>query len=230
MFPGNRTLGSPRGLTCCILAREMAVDIRKYTGGSVACNAYLIQGAQGYVAVDAPLGFADWVVAHLPEGAKLTELLLTHQHFDHVQDAAKLQALTGCRICAHSPYSPDLTLEAAARAWGIEPPAPFKVDEAFGDKLGAADWGGLHWQLYAIPGHAPDGMAYGLADEPCLFAGDILFAGSIGRTDFPGGSHAALVRGIREHLLPLEPATVVYSGHGPATSIQEELLNNPYLS
>ncbi len=207
----------------------MAVDIQKYTGGPVACNAYLVRGEAGYVAVDAPLGFADWVRRQLPEGAALSALILTHQHFDHVQDAARLQELTGCRICAHSPYSPELTLAEAARAWGITPPAPFTVDEAFGSGRGEAAWGGLHWQLFSIPGHSPDGMAYGLAEESCVFAGDILFAGSIGRTDFPGGSHAALVRGIREKLMGLEPATVVYSGHGPSTSIQEELLNNPYL-
>ncbi len=207
----------------------MAVDIQKYTGGPVACNAYLIHGAEGYVAVDAPLGFADWVHERLPEGAELTELILTHQHFDHVQDAARLQQLTGCRICAHSPYSPELTLEQAARAWGITPPAPFTVDDVLGSTRRTAHWGGLHWQLYSIPGHAPDGMAYGLESEQYLFVGDILFAGSIGRTDFPGGSHATLVRGIREQLLGLAPATEVYSGHGPSTSIQEELLNNPYL-
>ncbi len=209
----------------------MIVDIRKYTGGPVFCNAYLVRGEAGYVAVDAPLGFADWALTRLPEGEKLTALLLTHQHFDHVQDAARLQELTGCRICAHSPYSPELTLEAdAARAWGIEPPAPFRVDDVFGSSRKAANWGGLDWQLYSIPGHSPDGMAYGLEKKGSLFVGDILFAGSIGRTDFPGGSHATLVRGIREQLLELDPATVVYSGHGPATSIQEELLNNPYLS
>ncbi len=208
----------------------MAVDIQKYTGGPVACNAYLIRGENGYVAVDAPFGFANWVLARLPEGAKLTDLLLTHQHFDHVQDAARLQSLTGCCIHAHSPYSDTLTLAAAARAWGIEPPAPYRVDDAFGCARRAAEWGGLVWQLYAIPGHSPDGMAYGLDADACLFVGDILFAGSIGRTDFPGGSTADLVRGIREKLLVLEPATEVYSGHGPSTSLQEELLNNPYLS
>ncbi len=207
----------------------MAVDIQKYTGGPVACNAYLIRGEAGYVAVDAPLGFANWVTQHLPEGATLTELVLTHQHFDHVQDAARLQELTGCRLCAHSAYSPELTLEAAARSWGITPPAPFRVDDTLGDKRGEANWGGLNWQLYAIPGHAPDGMVYGLKNEGCLFAGDILFAGSIGRTDFPGGSHATLVRGIQDKLLILPPTTIVHSGHGPSTSIQEELLNNPYL-
>ncbi len=209
----------------------MLTDIRKYTGGPVYCNAYLIRGNEGYVAVDAPLGFADWVLARLPEGAKLTELILTHQHFDHVQDAARLKELTGCRICAHSSYSPDLTLEEqAARAWGIEPPAPFRVDDVLGATRSSANWGGLDWQLHAIPGHSPDGMAYELAAQGAVFVGDILFAGSIGRTDFPGGSMSALVRGIREKLLPLPHETTVYSGHGPATSIQEELLNNPYLS
>ncbi len=211
-------------------AAVMAVDIQKYTGGPVACNAYLLRAEQGaYVAVDAPLGFADWVLKRLPEGARLTDLLLTHQHFDHVQDAARLQEATQCRIHAHSPYSDALTLAAAARAWGIEPPAPFVVDGVLGDATPRADWGGLAWQLHAIPGHAPDGMAYGLPAEPCVFVGDILFAGSIGRTDFPGGSHAALVRGIREKLLALDPATAVYSGHGPDTSLQEEMLNNPYI-
>ncbi len=229
MFPDDHTLGSPNSVSCAILGAEMAVDIQKYTGGPVACNAYLIRGGEGYVAVDAPLGFADWVQKRLPQGETLTALLLTHQHFDHVQDAARLQERTGCRICAHSAFCPDLTLAAAAHAWGITPPAPFRVDEAFGAHRNAAGWGGLNWQLYAIAGHAPDGMAYGLAEEGCLFAGDILFAGSIGRTDFPGGSHATLVRGIRDKLLGLPPATIVHSGHGPSTSIQEELLNNPYL-
>ncbi len=208
----------------------MAVDIRIYTGGPAACNAYLIKGRDGYVAVDAPLGFADWVLKRLPEGAKLTDLLITHQHFDHVDDAARLHKLTGCRIHAHSPYSKALTLEEAARAWGIEPPLPFVVEDAFGSSLASADWGGLKWTLHHIPGHSPDGMAYQLADEELLFVGDILFAGSIGRTDFPGGSMAELVRGIREKLMVQEPATRVYSGHGPYTSLQEEMLNNPYVS
>ncbi len=208
---------------------HMAVDVQIYTGGPVACNACLVRGKGGYIAVDAPLGFADWVRRRLPEGAALTDLLLTHQHFDHVDDAARLQKLTGCRIHAHSPYSPELTLSKAASAWGLEPPPPFVVDDAFGSSAATADWGGLAWTLHHIPGHSPDGMAYQLAEEELLFVGDILFAGSIGRTDFPGGSHAALVRGIREKLLALDPATAVYSGHGPDTSLQEEMLNNPYV-
>ncbi len=209
----------------------MLVNVRKYEGGITLCNGYLVRGESGYVAVDAPLGFADWVMARLPEGEQLTELILTHQHFDHVEDAARLQKLTSCRICAHSPYSRELTLEKQAAAyWGAEPPPPYVVDEVLGSERTVAHWGGLEWQLYAIPGHSPDGMAYGIASRKHLFSGDILFAESIGNTEFPGGNLASLLAGIREKLLVLEPETEVFCGHGRRTSIQEEMLNNPYLT
>ncbi len=209
----------------------MLVDVRKYTGGPAACNGFLVRGKSGFVAVDAPLGFADWVLKRLPEGETLCALLLTHQHFDHVDDAARLKELTGCRICAHSAYSRDLTLEeSAASSWGITPPPPFVVDEVLGSGRGEADWGGLQWQLFSVPGHSPDGMAYGLAERKHLFSGDILFSGSIGRADFPGGSMSTLVRGIREKLLVLPPETEVFCGHGYGTTIGEESLNNPFLS
>ena len=196
----------------------------------MGCNAYLIEGTDGYVLVDAPEGVSAWVVRHLPEGARLAHLLITHQHFDHVQDAAAVQARFGCAVHAHSAYSPGLTLEEAAGGWGIPPVPPFRVDDVLGSSTPRADWAGLEWEIFSIPGHAPDGVAYLLKNEACVFVGDILFAGSVGRTDFPGGSMAQLVRGIRTHLLSLEPHTEVFSGHGPSTSIGEELLNNPYIA
>ncbi len=212
-----------------MFALNAITDISTYTGGPVACNAYLLRGVEGWVAVDAPLGFADWAAARLPKGETIAHLLLTHQHFDHVQDAAKLRRTTGCRIHAFAPCSEKLCLSQAARAWGIDPPEPFEVDDAFGTALTEANWGGFAWKLWHIPGHSPDGMAYQLEEARALFVGDILFAGSIGRTDFPGGSHATLVRGIREKLVPLDPESLVLSGHGPRTTLQEELINNPYL-
>lgn len=196
----------------------------------MGCNAYLIEGTDGYVLVDAPEGVSAWVVRQLPEGARLAHLLITHQHFDHVQDAAAVQARFGCAVHAHSAYSPGLTLEEAAGGWGIPPVPPFRVDDVLGSSTSRADWAGLEWEIFSIPGHAPDGVAYLLKNEACVFVGDILFAGSVGRTDFPGGSMAQLVRGIRTHLLSLDPHTEVFSGHGPSTSIGEELLNNPYIA
>ena len=204
--------------------------IQVYTGGSVGCNGYLIEGTGGYVAVDAPLGMAAWVQRQLPEGAKLTHLLLTHQHFDHVEGAAELKERTGCRIVAVAPYSRKLTLEEAAGAWGLPPVDPYEVDEVLGTAPRKADWAGMEWEVFPIAGHATDGAAYYLPGDDELFVGDILFAGSVGRTDFPGGSMSTLVRGIQEHLMPLPPQTTVNSGHGPASTIGEEQLNNPYIS
>lgn len=194
------------------------------------CNGYLIAGPEGYVAVDAPAGFAAWVASHLPQDAQLTDLLLTHQHFDHVQDAAELQRRTGCRVHAAAAHSRELTLETLAGGAGWIPAVePYKVDDIVPGDV-CRTWAGLDWQTHSIPGHSTDGMAYGLPAEALVFVGDILFEGSIGRTDLPGGSQSRLVRGICEKLMKLAPETVVYSGHGPATSIQEEELNNPWLT
>lgn len=80
-----------------------------------------------------------------------------------------------------------------------------------------------------VPGHSPGSMAFYSKENAVLFAGDVLFRGSIGRTDLPGGDYAQLIRSIQENLLPLPDSTVVYSGHGPSTTIGYEKLNNPYL-
>lgn len=208
---------------------RVSLALRTYTGGDLSCNGYLLQGADGtFVAVDAPLGMAEWVQRVLPEGAKLAHLLLTHQHFDHVQGAAALQRLTGCTIHAPFTMSDELTLADVARQWGVPPIETYTVD-TFGTAQTEANWSGLRWQLYFIPGHSCDGMAYGLAGEEILFTGDILFAGAVGRSDLPGGNARDLVRGIREHLLPLPDTTRVCCGHGPSTTIGEEKLQNPYI-
>ena len=226
ILPHFRLAKREKGIYNSRVSRKIQV----YTGGSVGCNGYLISaGNECFVAVDAPAGMADWVARQLPAGSRLTHLLLTHQHFDHVEGAAELQRRTGCTIHAVAPHSRKLTLEEAAGAWGLPPVEPYTVDDVLGTAPRKADWGGLAWEIFPIAGHATDGAAYYLPEDDELFVGDILFAGSVGRTDFPGGSMSALVRGIREHLLPLPPQTTVNSGHGPATSIGEEQLNNPYI-
>ncbi len=209
----------------------MSDGIRVFTGGATMCNGYLVEGPDGFVAVDAPEGFAAWACRWLPEGAKLGHLLLTHQHFDHVQDAAELKARTGCRIHAHSPYSTDLTLESMARlGWGLNLHVePYRVDDVLGSDRSEGDWGGLHWNLIALPGHSPDSIVYRLDARKTLFTGDVLFAGSVGRTDFPGGSQKDLLHGIETKLSQLDPQLRILSGHGPASSLKEELLNNPWL-
>lgn len=159
--------------------------IRVYTGGVASCNGYLFKTKDNsYVAVDAPSGFADWIYSKKPD-IIITDLLITHQHFDHVEDACRMRQIFGCRIHAGQPYTEDLTLEKMARdAWGLPLNVqPFVVDEILTPDIHTANWGGLLWHLHQVPGHSPDSIVYDLPDEGIMFTGDVIFAGSIGRTD-----------------------------------------------
>ncbi|MEI8038671.1 MAG: MBL fold metallo-hydrolase [Verrucomicrobiota bacterium] len=201
------------------------MKITCYTGGQTQTNGYLVETPDGNFLVDAPEGVAAWLAE---KGARVDDVLLTHQHYDHVLDAAAIQA-RGARLHAFAPYSTELTLEAYARAWGMPiTVAPYRIDAllAVDQPLQLA---GQVMELAHIPGHALDAVTFYLADSGLLFSGDTLFAGSIGRTDLPGGSTRQLVEGIGRHLLVLPPATRVLSGHGPATTVGREAQANPYL-
>jgi hydroxyacylglutathione hydrolase len=197
-----------------------------YTGGFTATNGYLLQTATGVLLVDAPEGVAEWLdsLAIKPDA-----LLLTHQHFDHVMEAGKLQA-AGVPIYAWADYSPALTLEDQARAWGLPIAVePYRVDKVLAGH-GHLALIGLQFALLPVPGHSPDSVVFFLAEKSLALVGDTLFAGSIGRTDLPHGEHATLLDGIRRHLLTLAESTEVLSGHGAATTIAAERRSNPFLS
>ena len=201
------------------------MKITCYTGGATQTNGYLVETPDGNFLVDAPEGVAAWLKA---QALRVDDVLLTHQHYDHVLDAVALQQ-AGARLHAFAAYSTELTLEAAARAWGM----PISVEPYRIDALLATDrplqLAGFKFALAHIPGHALDSVTFYLADEGLVFSGDTLFAGSIGRTDLPGGSTRQLLDGIARHLMVLPPATRVLSGHGPATTIGREAQTNPYL-
>jgi glyoxylase-like metal-dependent hydrolase (beta-lactamase superfamily II) len=105
---------------------------------------------------------------------------------------------------------------------------PYQIDSLL-DTARPLRLGGLEIGLAHVPGHATDAVTFHLADAGILFSGDTLFAGSIGRTDLPGGSTQQLLDGIARHLMTLPPETRVLSGHGPATTIGREAAQNPYL-
>lgn len=164
---------------------------------------------------------------------KVTLILLTHAHFDHVTGVARAKAAFGAPIWLHRD---DLLLYDHApdqgRMFGLHVDTQPPVDHFY-----AADQG-LTFGHYAVdvrhtPGHCPGGvcLAIGRSGDPAreLFVGDTLFAGSIGRTDLPGGNHDQLLRSIREQLLVYPDETIVHSGHGPDTTIGEERTSNPFL-
>jgi glyoxylase-like metal-dependent hydrolase (beta-lactamase superfamily II) len=203
------------------------VHITSYTGGLLETNGYLIESEQGAVAIDAPTGMWAWCQE---KKVKPTGLLLTHQHFDHVDDAAKMQA-AGIPIHAASPFKRELLIEEMVLKWGLPLSVqPFEVDHVFSTKESPLKLSGIEFELRAVPGHSPDSFVFHVALFQKVFAGDTLFAGGgMGRCDLPLGDGKLLLRSIREQLLTLPDETDVFPGHGPPTTIGREIVNNPHL-
>jgi hydroxyacylglutathione hydrolase len=199
------------------------MKISTYTGGMAQTNGYLIETPEGNFLVDAPSGIADWLEA---KGIRLDALYLTHQHYDHVEDAALLQR-KGAKVHAWAKYSKDLTLETFGSGWGLPEVAEFHVDEFIPE--GDAELFGRKVKVGHVPGHSADSLTFYLPDAGLVFAGDALFAGSVGRCDLPGGNFELLLSGIQRELLSLPDETKVLSGHGGATSIGRERVTNGYL-
>ena len=202
------------------------MKITSYTGGFVQTNGYLIETPDGNFLIDAPEGIAAWITER---GVRVDEVLLTHQHYDHVTDAAALKAL-GAKLYAFAGYSKDLTLESTARGWGVPiSVTPYEIDCLF-EMAQPLDLAGIQIGLAHVPGHSADSVTFYLSDHGVVFSGDTLFASSIGRTDLPGGSTEQLLGGIARHLMTLPPETRVLPGHGPGTTIGREISENPYLT
>lgn len=200
------------------------LTIRSYTGGMAQTNAYLIKRGSQCLLIDAPLGVSQWL-ENL--GEQPSDILLTHQHYDHVEDAAKLSA-KGARLHAHSPHAQTLTLELLLQQSGAPINIqPYTIDNLLEGKT-ELDLADLHFSIEHIPGHAPDGLVFIVENH--AFAGDTLFAGSIGRADLPGGNMDLLLTGIKEKLFTLPPSTRVFPGHGPETTIGTEQKSNPFLA
>lgn len=201
------------------------MKITTYTGGFVQTNGYLVETPDGNFLIDAPEGIADWAIAR---GVRIDDVLLTHQHYDHVTDAAKLK-VGGARLHALENHSKDLTLESTARGWGMPiSVTPYQIDRFF-EMEKSLRMAGMEISLAHVPGHSTDSVTFYLPDHGIVFSGDTLFAGSIGRTDLPGGSTAQLLDGIARHLMTLAPDTQVLPGHGPSTTVAKESRENPYL-
>jgi hydroxyacylglutathione hydrolase len=197
----------------------------RFTGGFFQTNGYLLETPAGsHLLVDAPMGVATWLKA---KGIVPAALLLTHQHIDHIDDAAALSAM-GARVYAFSPHSADLTLEALLQGFGMQIRVePFVVDELL-DGCDSLEIQGLQMKLAHVPGHSADSVTFYLPDRRELFSGDTLMADGLGRSDFPGGDGKLLIDGIRGKLFTLPENTQVFPGHGPATTIGAERAGNPY--
>lgn len=209
------------------------MNIRKYIGGMVMTNAYLIGEGADCVLIDAPLGVTQWLEE---QGELPKEVLLTHQHYDHVEDVARL-ARKGVKVRAYAPYSKELTLETFREQWGLPIEVqPYTIDDVIGNTDTLCS-GGLEFRVEHVPGHSVDSIVFitqenGETPKDAIvlaFVGDTLFADSIGRPDLPGGDQELLLEGIRGKILTLPDNTRVFPGHGLETSIGRERSGNPFL-
>ena len=160
--------------------------------------------------------------------AAVQVILLTHAHFDHIGALADLVDATKAPVALHPLDRPLLRLDGGARMFYINiRPAP---DPAIALEHGQVlDVGTLRFETRFTPGHTPGHVVFYLEKEKAVFDGDVLFQGSIGRTDFPGSSFDTLMASIHSQLFTLPEEVVVYSGHGPSTTIGEERRTNPFL-
>ena len=198
--------------------------------GPLACNCYVVgdPATKEAIVID-PGGDANALIEGLAElQLRVVAIVATHAHFDHLIAAEAVRAHTGAPFYMHPSDRPllDWFQESALMFLGMETGPPPEVDTsaAEGDVLRA---GSVELSVLHTPGHSPGSIS--LVHERAVFSGDTLFAGSVGRTDLPGGDTRTLVDAVKQKLFGLDLALPVYPGHGPATTLERERATNPFV-
>ncbi len=211
---------------------DPALEVRSFTVGPAAENCFLIskRGSDSAVIVD-PGDEAERLLKAADElGVKIEAILLTHTHPDHIGAVAPVAKATGAPVWCPEievPVLADINAFVPFPGWG--PFESYDADHtvAGGEKLELA---GLEIDVIFTPGHSPGHVTYSIADAEALFSGDVLFQGSVGRVDLPGGDGPTLMESIRGLVEGHPPETTVYPGHMGITTLGAERASNPFLA
>jgi hydroxyacylglutathione hydrolase len=207
------------------------VDVRTFTVGAIAENCYLLRrdDSDRALIVD-PGDEAERILSAVKElGLTVEAILVTHCHFDHIGAVAPVARETGAPV-----YCPQIEAPVLAdiMSWVPGPFGPFESYDA--DELVTGgetlELAGMELDVIFTPGHSPGHVSYSIPDEEALFSGDVLFQGSVGRVDLPGGDWSTLLESIRKLVERLPPETDVYPGHMGLTTLGAERASNPFLA
>ncbi len=196
--------------------------------GPIQSNCYILgcERTRQAVVID-PGGDVDKILMALAKDRLSCVCIVnTHGHFDHAAENKRLKEVTGAQLVIHRADAPMISHQARSSGmWGIQvdnsPPPDRYVEE--GEEIAFGD---LSLKVLHTPGHSEGGIS--LVTDKMAFVGDTLFAGSIGRTDFPGGDYEGLLRNVREKIFSLGDEVVIYPGHGPKTTVGRERRTNPF--
>jgi hydroxyacylglutathione hydrolase len=209
----------------------MSLAVDQLPLGAIGTNCYLVRaerGAPEAAVVDPGADAAEIRLALAAAGATCAAILLTHSHYDHIGALAELAEGTGAPV-----WLPEGELDVFRRPNDFYGGLGVSIRGYDGDATLVSggetiEAAGIPFDVVAVPGHSPGHVAYHA--DGCLFSGDVLFAGSVGRTDLPGGDWETLLHSITERLMPLPDEIKVLPGHGPATTIGRERTSNPFIA
>lgn len=210
----------------------MSLDVRMLTVGAIAENCFIVRGeGAGKALIVDPGEEPDRILAEVEQtGAEVEAILITHCHFDHIGAVAPVARATGAPV-----YCPEIEVPLLTDIMAFVPYAgfgPYESHEPEQTVKGgeALELAGLTLDVIFTPGHSPGHVTYSVRDEGALFSGDVLFQGSVGRVDLPGGDGPTLMQSIQS-LVESHPAeTDVYPGHMGVTTLGAEQATNPFLA